>query len=365
MGSEIAGEVFAGNIIHVTFYANAAAIILSLGVLVLCSRGIIRDAFEGRIFRGLLLATFCFTIFNGLDFSGEDAVLPSFLSMLVMTVNEILNTVVVILWLCYVNYRIYRSRDFLFRTYIKRIIPLFVIAALTVLNLFSGFLFRIDIHHIWHISWWQGLCETIRFFYLIACIIQVASYKAKHREFKFFTVAGFVLPVFAGTLYTALSPYSVVPLGFAIGLTNVYAGIINETSFLDRETGYFNRFYLRYLEDDIRDHVIPVKSAMTYRLRSPEDMEEFSKNLDPLLPAKCVMVRYDPTTVIMLAGVSDRFALRMMKEDAENGLKKFQEGGAEENIAVSIETFIRKKAEPDLDFYHKVLQKADNRQGAE
>ncbi|MCR4908733.1 MAG: hypothetical protein K5985_07865 [Lachnospiraceae bacterium] len=365
MGSEIAGMTFAGDIIHVTFYANAAAIILSLGVLVLCSKGVIRDPFEGKIFRGLLLATFCLTLSNGLDFSGTDAVLPVFLSGLIMTVNELLINAVEILWLCYVNYRIYRSRDFLFRICIKRFIPLFVIAAITFLNLFFGFLFYIDNDHVWHVSWWQGLCETIRFFYIIACIIQVSSYKKKHREFKFFTVAGFVVPMLAGTLYTALSPYSVIPLGFAIGLTNVYAGIINETSFLDRETGYFNRFYLRYLEADIRDHVIPVKSAMTYRLGSPEDMKAFSECLDPLLPGKCVMVRYNPTTVIMLAGVSDRFALRMMKEDAENGLKTLQNGCTEEDGFISIETFVRKKTDSDLVFYQQVLQKADVRQGAE
>ena len=359
MGSVIANMVYNGDIIHVTFYANAAAVILSLGVFVLCSRGIIRDPFEGKIFRGLLLATFCLSISNGIGFSGADEVLPKFLSLLIQTVNDLLFSTVVILWMCYVHYRIYRSRDLLFRSYIKRLIPLFIIAILTFLNLFFGFLFFIDDDHVWHITWGQALCETIRLIYIIACIIQVSSYKRKHREFRFFAAAGFVLPMFAGVIYTAWSPYSVIPLGFAVGLTNVYAGMINETSFLDRDTGYFNRFYLRYLEADIRDHVIPVKSAVTYRLSAAEDMEAFAKCLDPLLPKRCVMIRYNPTTVVMLAEVSDLFALRMMKEDAENVMKTLRNGDPEENKEIYTEMFIREKTEPDLAFYQQLLKKTD------
>ena len=171
--------------------------------------------------------------------------------------------------------------------------------------------------------------------------------------------------MFAGVIYTALSPYSVIPLGFAVGLTNVYAGMINETSFLDRDTGYFNRFYLRYLEADIRDHVIPVKSAMTFRLSAAEDMRAFAKCLDPLLPKRGVMIRYNPTTVVMLAEVSDLFALRMMKEDAESVMKTLRNGKPEENKEIYTETFIREKTESGLDFYQQMLKKIDDKQGAE
>lgn len=352
MGSDIGSIAFNGYITHVTFYAGATSVILSLGVLVLCSKGIIRDPFEEKLFRWLLLATFCLSVINVFAFTGSDQILPLFLSMLLQTVNDLLQSLEVILWLCYADYRIYRSRDHLVRSYLKRLIPLFIIVILTILNLFTGFLFYIDSTHLWHLTMGQALLEAVRLCYLIAGIIQVAAYKAKHREFKFFAVSGFVLPVLAGYLFTALSSYAVLPLGFAIGLTNVYAGIINETSFMDRDTGYYNCFYMKYLEADIRDGVIPVKSAMTYNLKDAKDMPAFSKCLDPLIPNKCVMIRYDPTTVIMLAEVSDRFALGMMKEDVEESLKT-------KDIPMQIQTMIKGKNESGPEFYRKLTKKAD------
>jgi hypothetical protein len=359
MGLDLGNITFAGDIIHVNFYADVTAIILSLGVLVFCSRGIIRDHFEGKLFRWLLLGTFCLTISNGISFIGGDEVLPRFISMLLQTVNELLINTVVILWLCYSNYRIYKSQDFLKRGFLVRIIPLFLIIALTFLNLFFGFLFNIDSDHVWHIYWGLALCETIRFCYVIACVIQVSSYKKKHREFKFYTVMSFVLPMVAGTIFTSLTPYSVIPLGFAIGLTNVYAGIINENSFLDRDTGYFNSFYLKYLEADIKDNVIPVKSAMIYRLRYPKNAQEFVKCINPLLPKKCVMIRYNPTTVLMLAQVTDRLALRMMKEDVEQAMTNYNNSNSDENIMFRIETLIRNSTESNTEFYHKLMEKME------
>ncbi len=359
MGSQIASIAFEGDIIHVNFYADAVALILSIGLLVLCSKGIIRDSFEAKIFRWLIAAVFGLTISNGLGFIGADAFFPKFLSMFIQTVNELLINAVVILWLCYSNYRIYRSRDFIMRSFMKYIIPLFIIVAITFFNLFFGYLIYIDDEHVWHVTWGQALCETIRFCYVIACIIQVASYKKKHREFKFFTVAGFVIPMLAGTLYTGLSPYSVIPLGFAIGITNIYAGIVNEASFMDRETGYYNRFYLRFLEGDIREDVIPVKSAMVYHVRDTKRMASFSRCLDKVLPQKCVMIRYNPTTIVMLAGVSDRIAFNMMREDVEEILETMNKQSGKDNVNLRTELFFRKRHESALEFYQQLLKKLE------
>ena len=50
--------------IHVTFYADIAAAILTLGVYVLCSRGIIKDDFLNRMFRLLLLTDFFLAVID-------------------------------------------------------------------------------------------------------------------------------------------------------------------------------------------------------------------------------------------------------------------------------------------------------------
>lgn len=357
MFSEITQVSFVGDITHVTLYADLAAIILTLGVFFLCSRGIIKDSYEGAIFRNLLLAAFCLSISDAVTFAGTESHVAPFGAMLFQTINELLINLVVFLWILYVNYRMFRSRDYLKRGFMKRMIPLFVIMGLTFINLFFGFLFYIDENHEWHVTFGQALCETVRFIYFVICIIQVVKYKKQHREFRFFPIAGFVIPVIIGTLATSMLPYSLVALGFAIGLTDTYAGIINETSFLDRETGFYNRFYMRYLEDEIKNGAITLRSGMIFRIKDPKNVAAFSDFLDPILPKNSVVLRYGKDTIVMLAEVSDKGAIHMMQLDVEDGLKDFKVLDTKETISVDIDTVFKRKTDTVADFYQNLLKK--------
>ncbi len=357
MLSEIARISFVGDITHVTLYVDLAAIILTLGAFFLCSKGIIRDPFEGKIFRWLLLAAFCLAVSDAVSFAGTDKIVAPFAAMLFQTINELLINLAVFLWILYVNYRMYRSRDYLKRGFVKRMIPLFIIMGLTFLNLFFGFLFSIDENHIWHVTLGQGLCETVRFIYFAYYIIKVIQYKKTHREFKFFTIGGFVIPVIVGTVATSLLPYSLVALGFAIGLTDTYAGIINETSFLDRETGFYNRFYMRYLEDEIKNGAVTLRSGMIFRITDPKNVAAFSDFLEPLLPRNSVTLRYGKDTIVMLAEVSDRGAIRMMQEHVEEGLKDFKALDTKESISVDIDTVFQGKKDSAADFCKNLFEK--------
>jgi hypothetical protein len=182
-------------------------------------------------------------------------------------------------------------------------------------------------------------------------------HKAKSSDLKFFDIGGFIIPIVVGGVVSNLTPYSCIALGIAIGLCNVYAGIINEQSFTDLQTGYYNRYYLRYLKRDVEREFFSLKSGIIFRLEDPEDMQTFSGLLSPLLPKKCEVVRYTGDTVIMLAEIAKKGALHMMSEDVELAVEQYNTEHPEKTLTVSVDTVYKKKKETTKGFYDMFLRR--------
>ncbi len=345
--------------IHVTFYADAAAALLSFGVLILCSRGVIKDEFSSKVFRLLLSFCFCLSLIDAATYARKyhefTGAYP--LALGLQTLLEFVLNIIIFIWLLYVNYEMNHSVDSIKRQFLKFAAPMFVLMGLDIINVFTGILFYYDEHVMYHTTWLMSVYYIVRYFYFFSCAIQIIVHKKRNRDFKFFDVWSFVIPVLAGGLVTNLTPYSIMNLGFAIGLCNVYAGIINELSFVDRQTGYFNRYYLKYLKNDIVRETFSPKSGMIYRLDDPDDMGDFSDLLSPVLPKRCEVVRYSEDTIVMLAEISQKVALNMMSEDVCEAVDKYNTAHNERELTVTIDTVCKKKKETTKGFYEMFLRK--------
>ncbi len=357
MSPDVIRVIYESDINRVSLYTVLAAMILASGVLVLCSRGIIRDPFEERLFRHLTLGVLCLAVTDGALVIAENMSVTPELYMLLMTLNELVLNGVILIWFFYINYRVYKSRDYLRRGFIRLLIPLFAVILIHGINLINSFLALIDQSHVWHASLVQGICELIRFFYLAGCGILVLIEKKRRRQLQFLALGEFILPVASLLLISIFVPYSVLPLGFAIGVTSLYAGVINETGFQDRQTGYYNRFYMPYLKNTVQNGRFALKSAMRFRLEDEGQVEAFSKAINPLLPKNCVIIRFDRNTVLMLAEVSEKVALHMLEEDVEDAVSKLRESGGLQDISVKIDTLVKKKKETAMDFYEMLMEK--------
>ncbi|MCR5093467.1 MAG: hypothetical protein K6B72_05790 [Lachnospiraceae bacterium] len=345
--------------IKVILYVDFAAAILSAGVLVLCSWGIIKDRFEGKIFRALLSVVLAFTAFDaalyairGLNFPGF-----RFVAVLLWTVRELLLIISGSLWMIYANYRFYHSQDSIRRSFWKFHIPFYAAMAVVAGNLFFGFLFYCDAEGGYHSTQLLYAIDLLLFVYLTVFAVQIVLYQRKNRDLIFFNVWAFLTPVLLGGVVSIILPYSVAPLGLALGLTYIYTGIINEKSFQDRTTGYLNRLYMRYLKGEIEKGSFRCRSAMRYQIGREEDMERFAGILTPLLPKKCVIIRYSADTVIMFTEVTEKIALRMMEEDVRAAVDRMNAGQEGSDTAVTIDSMIKKKKETPIDFYQRFLEK--------
>ena len=345
---------------HVTFYADIAAMVLTFGVIVLCSRGVITDRYEGRIFRNFLLSIFCLAAFNTVSAVVDEFTIMSASFVVASTIlNNILlifQIILVIAWVVYLDYKVFRSRDALIHIVYKRMIPLYALIVLVIVNMFTGILFYYDENGVYHEAWGIYIYSGVLAFYFFISVIQVAVHKKKYGEPKFFDIWSLLIPTVLGFVVSMLGDYYTIALGFALGMTNVYAGIINERSFQDQETGYYNRSYLQYLKKEVTEGSYRLKSGMIFHLGEKEDAEVFAKLLTPLLPKDCVMARLDPNTLIMLAEISERVALHMMKEDAEDALLQYNAGTDGPDIRVTIDMIMKKKETP-VEFYESLLHR--------
>ena len=348
---------------HVTIYADLAAMLLSFGVIVLCSRGIITDSFEGKLFRAFPLSTLLLAAVNlAMVVVGSCAVTDrrfQIPDLLLHNIQLILQIVLIAVWYVYLNYRAYRSRDTLIHTVHKRLIPLYATIILVVVNMFTGFFFSYDAEGVYHQYPTLLIHSAVVGVYFFASVIKLAVHKYRFHEPKFLDIASLVIPMILGFVVDVASDFYTVPLGAALAVTNVYAGFINERSFLDRQTGFFNRFYMRYLRKDLQAGIFEPKSGMIFRLQEPGDMDDFSRVLKPLLDKKNVAIRYKEDTVLVLAEVSDRSAMHMIEEDVMAGLEELKHSARERNVEVTTKAAFRKKAETSEDFYEKFLKAAE------
>ncbi len=346
---------------HVTIYADLAAILLSFGVIVLCSRGIITDSFEGKLFLAFPLSTMLLAAVNlAMVVVGSYAVTdPRFEipDLLLHNIQLILQIVLIAVWYVYLNYRAFRSRDTLLRTVHKRLIPLYATVGLVVVNMFTGFFFSYDADGVYHQYPTLFIHSAVVGVYFFASVIQLALHQHRFHEPKFLDLWSLVIPMLLGFVIDVASDYYTVPLGAALAVTNVYAGFINERSFLDRQTGFYNRFYMRYLRKDLEHGAFTPKSGMVFKLRDVGDMEAFSGVLRSLLEKNSVVIRYTRDTIILFEEVSDKLALHMIQEDVELGLQKLNETLPDKPVSVTVDTMFRKKKETSAEFYEQFLQK--------
>ncbi len=345
--------------IHVTFYIDTAAAILSLGVFVLCGRGIIKDEPLSKLFRSLSIVCFCLSLLDAATYARKNHEFPGALPIALglQTLLELTLNFVIILWMVFVNYRIYHSRDVIKRDFVKYLIPLVILMGIDIINVFTGIIFYYDEHVMYHTTAFTIYYYVVRYAYLFGGAIQIAVSKKSHRDLKFFDVWGFIIPSLAGGLINSFTDYSGMCLGFAIGLCLVYAGIINELSFMDHQTGYYNRYYLRYLKRDIDSETFSPKSGIIYRLMDPDDMKAFAGLLSPILPKKCEVVRYNEDTVVMLAEISKRGALHMMSEDVESAVEQYNRDNQDKTMSVTMDEVYKKKKETSKGFYEMFIRR--------
>ncbi len=135
----------------------------------------------------------------------------------------------------------------------------------------------------------------------------------------------------------------------SIGLTLIYAQIVNEQCYQDTTTGFFNRMYLDHLRRRMEKGDYSLESVLLFKIPEKE-LEELAHLISEQLPDECDTIRIKRDTILTLTHVNDRSPLYMLSEDVEMVLEKA-------NVEAIVEYDLRKKKESSVEFLDRFLKK--------
>ena len=149
------------------------------------------------------------------------------------------------LWVLYVNDRIYHSRQQLRRWILPVAVPVALIAALLVCDLFgAGFIFSISERNVYQRGALVALTYLAVFAdYGISLAMAIAAVR-RNNHVRFFPVPYFVVPCVLGTVVQSLR-YGLSVGWFCVSLAFLFVQLhlYNENAFVDDMSGLYNRKY--------------------------------------------------------------------------------------------------------------------------
>ena len=149
------------------------------------------------------------------------------------------------LWVLYVNDRIYHSRQQLRRWLLPVAVPVALIAALLVCDLFgAGFIFSISERNVYQRGTLVALTYLFVFSdYCISLAMAIAAVR-RNNHVRFFPVPYFVVPCVLGTVVQSLR-YGLSVGWFCVSLAFLFVQLhlYNENAFVDELSGLYNRKY--------------------------------------------------------------------------------------------------------------------------
>ncbi len=285
------------------------------------------------------------------------------IAMILPTLHEVLITIFTLVWLAFVNFRLYHNKAYIKRRFWINTAPLliitFVCAFLSVL-----FYFTVDINAINEeskravlvvfISY--ALLLVLRFYYFISSIRRLVQYQRQSGAMTFFKVSYLFVPIIAGAVLTVFySRVSFRILGFAVGVALLYYSMYAEKYYIDEATGFYNAKYIEYLIDFAKNGKREFGCRMHFKFKDSGSLEGFKGDFKKMIPEDCEIIRYSPDEIIVLALVSDRALSHMITED-------IKEMAEESSIAIETKYEQKDEAAATVDFLGELVNEdnADN-----
>ena len=182
--------------------------------------------------------------------------------MIIPTIAELSILYVCFIWMLYVDYKLYESRDRIRRTYRYFQIPVFVFTGLCVINLFTGFMFTVDENMLFVQRTGYYFLLIVQYFYGLYPVFLLIRHALTHKKQTFFHIWPTVAPGLISAIFTQVTPYSARCLGLTIAVVFLYFSYVERWRFNDLESGFFNRHYMDYLMELSEERLPDYRSAL-------------------------------------------------------------------------------------------------------
>lgn len=234
--------------------ANGLGICLMLAILLSRHRRTRSTSMDGKLYYGmcLLCMVLCTVETAGFLLEGHTFFPARELSLLCSVAVLCLAAILAFLWICYVDYRLFQDHDRLKKYYPFAAIPVLLICAAAVCNLFFELFFGITEDNVYYRTPLFLLpCGVVYGYITYGAVL---SYRCREQtdRYLFMPVLSFLIPVYVGSAIQ-LANYGIALMwvSVALGLTLLYISLQSEDIYLDPLTNLYNRNYLMHYMDRI------------------------------------------------------------------------------------------------------------------
>lgn len=342
-----------------TVFADGLSLMLLLGLFALSykSRTSQKRDLETVLFRLLGAAAALNAVFSGLFYILRDQSLgwSPFLSRLLPTLDELSATFVLAVWVFYAEYRIYCSRQRLLRFQYILALPAVVVAAFTIINLFTGWMFTVDENMLLHYTPLYFILEAVEYLYGLMPLVDELLYTRRFGKLHFFSVIPVVVPVTVASLFTIVSGDSLSPLGFSIGVLLLFLSYASKWRFDDHESGLYNRHFLKFILELAETGKIEYKNVIIFQ--TDHATKPFFDLLKTELPKEGDLIRTDKNTVMLFSENSTPSALSIFSSLVQDAADEYNEKHPDETaMDIIVSARRRKKDESTAEFVKRMYR---------
>ncbi len=174
-----------------------------------------------------------------------DGISGSYLTFIYRIVTGLyyaMNPIICLIWSYYADYLIYRNGDRLKSIAIPLAMPAAINLVLSMLSIFTGWMFTVDAHNIYQRGSLFLLMAAISYFYLVFTFLQILLKQNRIQKQYYFPILAFAIPPFiGGVLQTLFYGLSLIWVCMTISVLIVFINIQTDQLNTDFLTGLYNR----------------------------------------------------------------------------------------------------------------------------
>ena len=241
-------------------------------------------------------------------------------------INQIFVVMLLAQWLIYVEYTLHQSRDLIRRRYKVAMIPFIASVIMTIINILfelwkSPSFDREPVYAVFTV-----VSHIILVFYIAAAYIILYLEKKRNRIPAYIKLTPTSLCMIAGYatgLLIPLSAYPVLSLFFALGLLFADYYMYRRLSYIDPNTGFFNRKYLQVLINISKKNQL--RGVTVIRFRAKRGSNVLPAILKSWEPDLCKTINMGDGLFLLVTeavkdSVSERFIFFLTKQAENKGI---------------------------------------------
>ena len=339
----------------VSCYVAAASLLIILLLMLLSERLRKRKSESLRLFFmiSLCVAVNCVFHFIYNAMYMQPAPWCNTAALIAKTLRECVVLVIVLLWLVYVDRKLYGSKNYRSFKFRLAFLPFVAFLALLIVNLFTGIVFTYSAENRFEPKTLFYVIIGVEFGYFAFSAVMVRYYDRKSQKIRFLHVSPLIVSILlaAGTQF--FTRYDIGILGYVTGVTLLYFSMVGEFRFVDEESGLYNSGYLTYLFDMASAGKNDTRSALI--LKTDGDLRACHEILRNTLHQDGDVVRVEEKRFLMFSNIDTRSAMGFISSRVDEAVEKHNKEHPESKAQITTRCRMRTGNEDTFAFLRTVI----------